>query len=111
MVCWNCFLEWLAISIQNKKERSVAEKTSKPGKKPPLVLSKEKKKENAPKTAPVPKASSQVLPKKSKQHPAEDRYRLVAETAYFIAERRGFSNGSCEDDWYEAERRVSSLFP
>lgn len=36
----------------------------------------------------------------------EERYRIIAETAYFIAERRGFMNGRSEDDWYEAERLI-----
>ena len=34
------------------------------------------------------------------------RHHRVCETAYFIAEGRGFVGGSCEDDWYEAERRI-----
>ncbi len=53
-------------------------------------------------------ASARTPEKKVRAIPAEDRYRLIAETAYFIAERRGFSNGRCEEDWYEAERLVTS---
>lgn len=54
------------------------------------------------------KASTRTREKKVRVIPAEDRYRLIAETAYFIAERRGFSNGRCEEDWYEAERLVTN---
>jgi hypothetical protein len=37
----------------------------------------------------------------------EERRRLIAETAYFIAERRGFAAGSELEDWLEAEAEVS----
>ena len=38
--------------------------------------------------------------------PPTERDRLVAEAAYYIAERRGFSPGSELSDWLEAEREV-----
>jgi hypothetical protein len=50
--------------------------------------------------------STRPRTKKVREIPPEERYRMIAETAYFIAERRGFSNGRCEDDWFEAERLV-----
>jgi hypothetical protein len=37
------------------------------------------------------------------------RRRLIAETAYLRAERRGFSGGNPDDDWLEAEREVDQL--
>jgi hypothetical protein len=36
------------------------------------------------------------------------RHRLIAETAYFKAERRGFAPGRAVDDWLEAEREVEA---
>ncbi len=36
----------------------------------------------------------------------EQRYQMIAEAAYYIAERRGFTNGNPEDDWFEAEAQV-----
>jgi len=36
----------------------------------------------------------------------EERHRLVAEAAYFIAERRGFAAGCDLDDWLQAEAEV-----
>ncbi len=36
----------------------------------------------------------------------EQRHRMIAEAAYYIAERRGFSAGNPEDDWYEAEIQI-----
>ncbi|APZ42441.1 DUF2934 domain-containing protein [Acidihalobacter ferrooxydans] len=37
------------------------------------------------------------------QHNIEERHRLIAERAYFIAERRGFGPEGILDDWLEAE--------
>lgn len=39
----------------------------------------------------------------------EHRRRMIAETSYFIAERRGFVSGSPTDDWLEAEILVDRL--
>lgn len=38
---------------------------------------------------------------------AEERHRMIAETAYFIAERRGFAAGDAFEDWLRAEAEVS----
>ena len=40
---------------------------------------------------------------------ANARRRLIEETAYFRAERRGFRCGSPEQDWLEAEREIDNL--
>lgn len=39
----------------------------------------------------------------------EDRMRLIAEAAYFKAERRGFAEGSELEDWVEAEAEIDAL--
>lgn len=39
----------------------------------------------------------------------EERRRLVAEAAYFMAERRGFVGGSPQDDWLAAEAEIDRL--
>jgi hypothetical protein len=36
----------------------------------------------------------------------EERHRMIAETAYFLAHERGFTGGDPVADWIEAERRV-----
>ncbi|MBI3068227.1 MAG: DUF2934 domain-containing protein [Betaproteobacteria bacterium] len=36
----------------------------------------------------------------------EERRRLIAEAAYFIAERRGFAAGSELEDWLQAEAQI-----
>jgi hypothetical protein len=40
----------------------------------------------------------------------EERERLIREEAYYRSERRGFSGGSPEEDWREAEREVDERF-
>lgn len=37
---------------------------------------------------------------------AEERWRLIAETAYRRAEMRGFAHGDPVTDWLEAEREI-----
>lgn len=36
----------------------------------------------------------------------EERQRLIAEAAYYIAERRGFAAGCELDDWLQAEAEI-----
>ena len=36
----------------------------------------------------------------------DERHRIIAETAYFLAEGRGFAGGDPVADWIEAERKV-----
>jgi len=42
--------------------------------------------------------------------PPEERYCLIAEAAYFLAERRGFQGGCPIQDWLEAEREINQLY-
>ena len=39
---------------------------------------------------------------------SDDRHNMIAEAAYFIAERRGF-DGECEAHWLEAEREIDQI--
>lgn len=39
----------------------------------------------------------------------EERHRMIAEAAYYIAERRGFQGGDPEQDWREAEAQISGM--
>jgi hypothetical protein len=39
----------------------------------------------------------------------EERARMIAEAAYYRAERRGFQNGDQTNDWYEAEKEVEVI--
>ena len=40
---------------------------------------------------------------------SQDRRRMIAEAAYFHAERRGFEGGNADEDWYQAEREIDEL--
>ena len=42
--------------------------------------------------------------------PLAERARLVAESAYFIAEARGFEPGNEHTDWLEAERLIDGRY-
>jgi Protein of unknown function (DUF2934) len=37
---------------------------------------------------------------------SEERYKMIAQTAYFRAEARGFSGGDPQEDWVLAEKEV-----
>jgi hypothetical protein len=39
----------------------------------------------------------------------EDRYRMIAEAAYYRAESRGFEGGSDLDDWLAAEMEIDQI--
>jgi hypothetical protein len=39
----------------------------------------------------------------------EQRYQMIAEAAYFRAEKRGFVGGDVAHDWIEAEAEIDSI--
>jgi Protein of unknown function (DUF2934) len=39
--------------------------------------------------------------------PTQERDRLVAEAAYYLAEARGFAPGNAEADWHAAEQAIA----
>lgn len=41
---------------------------------------------------------------------SEERYRMIETTAYYRAEKRGFSDGDPVKDWLEAESEINALF-
>lgn len=40
---------------------------------------------------------------------AEERYRMIAEAAYFRAEKRGFAGGDIAEDWVQAEAEIDRM--
>lgn len=64
------------------------------------------KKRAATKKAPARRAA--VTRAKAVTISAEERHRLIAETAFLKAERRGFKGGDPVEDWLEAEKEVDS---
>ena len=63
-----------------------------------------------PAPTPVPANSAPLKPASVvKPVSAGDRARMVAEAAYFIAEKRGFTPGCAEQDWAEAEGQIAKV--
>ena len=58
---------------------------------------------------PQPASMSRSAEIRRKQWSGEDRYRMIAEAAYFRSERRGFVSGSELQDWLDAEIEVDDL--
>ena len=52
---------------------------------------------------------SRAAPANSRPVTPEERHHLIAEVAYFIAERRGFAPGSELEDWFRAEEEIARL--
>ncbi len=52
------------------------------------------------------KSGSKIKASKSTGRKAAERERMIAEAAYFRAERRGFSGGDSVTDWLAAEKEV-----
>lgn len=38
------------------------------------------------------------------------RRQMVAEAAYYIAEKRGFNGGDVHDDWHQAEKQIDASY-
>lgn len=55
-------------------------------------------------------ATAEINPSAAPILTSEARYQLIAKTAYFLAEKRGFQNGSPEQDWFDAAVQVDKLF-
>ena len=77
-------------------------------------LQKSKATSNLPLRAPMvahkpSKGNSDACPGTAASLSAEERERLVAQAAYFRAEKRGFAPGCELQDWVEAEAEVLRL--
>jgi hypothetical protein len=90
----------------SRKKEVVGEK---PAAKP--VVKTPRKKTTATTTA---KKASSTSKAKSKTAPTnsvttitpEERYKMIAQTAYYRAEARGFTGGNSHEDWLAAEQEV-----
>ena len=40
----------------------------------------------------------------------EQRHQMIAEAAYWRAQKRSFMGGNPENDWYEAEAEIGQIF-
>jgi hypothetical protein len=54
----------------------------------------------------APKAASASIEGSS----GAPRHEMIAEAAYYYAEKRGFQGGSPDEDWFRAEQDIQRLF-
>lgn len=54
-------------------------------------------------------APAAAKPVKQQAVSPEARWRMVAEAAFFIAEKRGFQGGDPAQDWAKAEAQIAAL--
>lgn len=54
------------------------------------------------------KKTRSTATKKVRNPTADQRILMIAEAAYYKAEHRGFSGGSPEADWWEAEKEIDA---
>jgi hypothetical protein len=40
---------------------------------------------------------------------AEQRYRMICEAAYYVAQKRGFKGGNPVEDWVKAEHQIDTM--
>lgn len=92
------------------KKKSVTKKTAK--KKTTAKKASSKKKPSAKKTSKKTGAHTSKVHRASETQlniSSEERWRMIAITAYHKAEARGFSPGNEAQDWFEAETEVDAL--
>jgi hypothetical protein len=56
------------------------------------------------------RATRNVCPPIAMITTSEERHRLIAEAAYYLAEKRGFQGGNPDQDWVEAATKIDSMF-
>ncbi len=81
---------------------------SKPAPTPAPAPAKAAAKVEAPKAAAPAAAPAKAAPAKQTVS-AETRSRMIAEAAYYIAEKRGFIHGHHDADWAQAEKQIDAL--
>lgn len=100
------------------ESKPATKKTASPKKKPAVkkaaASGKSQKtavKKPAAKKASPPKKAAAAPGRAMRPFTAEERWRMIAEAAYLIAEKRGFVGGDPAEDWYAAEAQINTLFP
>ena len=60
-------------------------------------------------TKPSPAENATTDPERSGEVTPEERWNMIAEAAYYIAEKRGFSDGHPAEDWRQAEAEIDAM--
>lgn len=87
---------------------SPAKKSAVPAPKGVAKPSEAPAKPAATKPASAAKPANAAKPEIAKPSPAE-RTKMIAEAAYYLAQKRGFGNGNELADWAAAEKQVDAL--
>jgi hypothetical protein len=88
---------------------TAGQKASKTARKAPPVVA-EAESVVAPKTTRAASKTRKVREPVAAISSSEGRHRLIAEAAYYLAEKRGFQGGNPEQDWLEAAAQVDRMF-
>jgi hypothetical protein len=91
-------------AVKKAPAKAAAKPAAKPAAAKPAATKAVAAKPVATKKAATPKAPA----KKKGAITPEQHYRMVAEAAYFIAEKRGFAPGNPAKDWQEAEAQIKA---
>ena len=77
---------------------------------PPRAASQERKsaRTKAPEAEPA-KPAKTATPRVTATLPTAERQRMIAEAAYYRAQRRGFAPGNPHQDWLEAEAEIDAM--
>lgn len=62
-------------------------------------------------TTPVDNSTLAAMTSFANRLSGDDRRRMIAESAYYRAEKRGFGEGNEVDDWLAAEAEINQKFP
>lgn len=96
--------------VETNKKTSASKK---PGAKKRVSNHSVSQKTAANNTINKPKNQASVARKKSVSISAvatlEERQKMISVAAYYISEKRSFSKGSENEDWFQAERQIESL--
>jgi hypothetical protein len=89
--------------------KKAAVKPAAAAKKATVISAPAAKKAAAPKAVAPKAAAPKAAAKRKGAGPTpEERYRMIAEAAYYIAEQRGFTPGDPAKDWRDAEAQIAS---
>ena len=89
-------------SATRGKEKAIRKTVAEKNVTGPDEISDEKKAAPARKRTPAKRRVASAI------RPLE-RHHLIEVAAYYVAERRGFQEGCCHDDWLQAEREIDAM--
>ena len=89
------------------KKKTVARKKTSAKRQPPPQSATASKKVVAKKTRQASKES--ITDAVREVYTREQRHKMIANMAYFLAEKRGFAPGNSDEDWLQSEKIIDDL--